>query len=47
LANNLKKQGLAVEYYLYKGENHNFNYYEKTGAVLRQRDLEFFNKYLK
>ena len=46
LVKNLKSQNLPVEYYLYKGENHNFNYYKNTGEVLRQRDLEFFKRYL-
>lgn len=47
LVQNLKNQGLSVDFYAYKGENHNFNYYKDTGELLRQRDLEFFNRYLK
>lgn len=47
LVNKLKVQGLSVEYYLYPKENHNFNRYKETGEILRQRDLEFFRKWLK
>ncbi len=47
LASRLEKQGLSVDLYLYSGENHNFNRYENTGNWLRQRDWQFFSKYLK
>ncbi len=47
LVERLKKQGLAVDFFLYPRENHNFNLYQSTGDLLRQRDLDFFNKYLK
>lgn len=47
LVEKLRSLGLTVDYYQYSRENHNFNRYETTGEVLRQRDLEFFNKYLK
>jgi dipeptidyl aminopeptidase/acylaminoacyl peptidase len=47
LVKELKKTGNQVSYYLYPGENHNFNYYDDTGDILRQRDLEFFQKELK
>jgi len=46
LVSKLKNQGLSVDFYAYKGENHNFNYYKDTGELLRQRDLEFFKKRL-
>jgi len=42
----LKNNGLSVEYFIYKKENHNFNRYKTTGETLRQRDLEFFKKQL-
>lgn len=47
LVNNLKKRMLEVNYYEYKGENHNFNRYKTTANILRQRDVEFFSKKLK
>lgn len=47
LVNQLRSQGLSVEYYLYPKENHNFNRFPKTGDLLRARDLVFFEKYLK
>lgn len=47
LVGKLKSQGLSVDLYLYQKENHNFNRYEATGDLLRQRDLEFFQKYLR
>jgi dipeptidyl aminopeptidase/acylaminoacyl peptidase len=46
LVDQLKSGGLMVETYYYRGENHNFNRYESTGDLLRQRDWEFFRKYL-
>lgn len=46
LVDNLKKQNLIVDFYLYPQENHNFNRYQNTGDLLRQRDLEFFKKWL-
>jgi dienelactone hydrolase len=46
LVTKLKNNGLNVEYFTYKKENHNFNRYKTTGEVLRQRDLEFFKKQL-
>jgi len=46
LVKNLEKQGNEVNFYKYKGENHNFNWYKTTGDTLRQRDLEFFRKNL-
>lgn len=47
LVEKLKSQGLSVDLYLYPKENHNFNRYEETGDLLRQKDLEFFKKYLR
>jgi dienelactone hydrolase len=47
LVKELKAAGNQVDYYFYKGENHNFNFYPETGDKLRQRDLEFFKKELK
>ena len=47
LAERLKNYGNSVDFYQYPRENHNFNRYEETGDILRERDLEFFNKYLK
>lgn len=47
LVNKLKNQGLDVAYFTYSKENHNFNRYKTTGDLLRQRDLEFFRKWLK
>lgn len=47
LVNKLKTVGNEVDFYLYSGENHNFNYYTDTGDKLRLRDLEFFQKELK
>lgn len=47
LAKRLKEQGNQVDFYLYSKENHNFNRYKETGDLLRQRDLEFFKKYLR
>lgn len=47
LVEELKKRGNQVNFYLYSKENHNFNRYKETGDLLRQRDLEFFSKYLK
>lgn len=46
LVEKLKSLGLEVDYYQYSRENHNFNRYETTGEVLRQRDLEFFKREL-
>lgn len=46
LVQKLKGLGLSVDIYTYKGENHNFNRYKDTGDLLRQRDLEFFKKWL-
>jgi len=46
LVDNLKKQNLVVDFYLYPKENHNFNRYKNTGDLLRQRDLDFFKKQL-
>lgn len=46
LVQNLRNQSLLVDFYTYRGENHNFNYYKTTGETLRQRDLEFFKKWL-
>jgi len=46
LVQRLKDQGLSVDFYTYRGENHNFNRYKTTGDLLRQRDLEFFKKLL-
>lgn len=46
LVEKLRSLGLTVDYYQYSRENHNFNRYETTGEVLRQRDLEFFKKQL-
>ena len=46
LVDELKAGGLSVVSHYYQGENHNFNRYENSGDLLRQRDLEFFRKYL-
>ena len=46
LAEKLKGSGNKVDLYLYSRENHNFNRYEETGEILRQRDLEFFTYWL-
>lgn len=47
LVKKLQEQGNEVNLYLYSRENHNFNRYEETGDLLRQRDLEFFQKHLR
>lgn len=47
LVKKLQDQGNEVSLYFYSKENHNFNRYEATGDTLRQRDLEFFKKWLK
>ncbi|HUW24551.1 MAG TPA: prolyl oligopeptidase family serine peptidase [Patescibacteria group bacterium] len=47
LVERLRDQDLSVDFYLYRGENHNFNRYKETGDLLRQRDWEFFRQYLK
>lgn len=46
LVKKLQDQGNEVSLFFYS-ENHNFNRYEATGEILRQRDLEFFKKWLK
>ena len=47
LVDRLRNQSLKVDFFLYRGENHNFNRYKNTGDLLRQRDWEFFRQYLK
>jgi len=47
LVNQLKSQGLGVEYYSYPGLNHNFNNIKNAAEILRQRDAEFFKNKLK
>jgi len=46
LVEKLRSYGLQADYYFYKGENHNFNNFKKTGEELRKKDLLFFQKYL-
>lgn len=46
LVDKLRSLKLEVNYFEYPKENHNFNRYKTTGEVLRQRDLEFFKKWL-
>ena len=46
LVEKLKSLGLAVDFYKYSRENHNFNRFESTGELMRQRDILFFKKYL-
>jgi dipeptidyl aminopeptidase/acylaminoacyl peptidase len=46
LVDKLKKQGLAVKYYYYPQENHNFNGNKSSADILRKRDVEFFRKQL-
>lgn len=47
LVEKLKSQSLLVDFYLYPQENHNFNRFKNTGDLLRQRDLQFFQKWLR
>lgn len=47
LIQNLKGGNNSVDFYSYPKENHNFNLYKNTGDLLRQRDYEFFQKWLK
>jgi len=47
LVKKLQEQGNETSLHLYSKENHNFNRYEETGDLLRQRDLEFFQKHLR
>lgn len=46
LVNRLKSQGLAIDYYTYPGLNHNFNNVKTAAETLRERDVEFFEKWL-
>lgn len=44
LVSQLQELGKEAVYYQYPGENHNFNY--GSAPLVRNRDLEFFKKYL-